>query len=419
MTTVSNQVISPSAHPSREYVADRPIRILNVIQYPTFGGPHNLSLRLAPALEKRNVYLDILLPDQPGNAENRFHSAGIAFSTTRIHRLRASFDPRDHLKFVGGLPGGVATIRRIIRQKAIDVVWVHGLLHPHGAIAARWEGAALAWDLPDIPKSRAQARVTMYVIDRWADAVLFTGRQSRVLYTGTDSLRDTFFEFLPVADLSEFRPDPQKRAAARQELGCGPGQLVIGNIANVLWYKDHLTFIRAAAILRRTHPNTRFVILGATYPQYAKYTASLWREAEELGLRPGVDLIQHDAGGRVADLAQAFDVFWMTSAGVETGPAAVCEAMALALPVVTTDCGSVREMIEEGRSGFITPIRSPEHIASVTADLLDNPELRQRVRAEARSVAVRKFNPDTCAELHNRAFRFAIAHRQKNENGNS
>ena len=304
---MSNVSLSAISSPPAQVLNEGPIRILNVIQYPTFGGPHNLSLRLAPALRKRDTHITILLPDQPGNAEGRFHSAGIACSKTRIHRLRASLDPRYHMRFIGGLPGGVATIRRLIRESAIDVVWVHGLLHPHGAIAARLEGKAVAWDLPDIPKSRAHARVTMYVIDRWADAVLFTGRESRRLYTGTDSMQDTFFEFLPVADLEEFRPDPQKRAAARRELGCGPDDIVIGNIANVLWYKDHETFIRAAALLRQTNRNTRFVIFGATYPQYAKYNASLWRLAEELGLRMGLDLIQQDAAGRVAELAQAFE----------------------------------------------------------------------------------------------------------------
>jgi glycosyltransferase involved in cell wall biosynthesis len=338
-------------------------------------------------------------------------AAGLQFSKARIDRLRASFNPREHLKFVGGFAGQVATIRRFIRKSAIDVVWIHGLLHPHGAIAARLEGSAVAWDLPDVPKSRLHGRAMMRIVDRWADAVLFTGRDSRLLYTGTDSLRDTYYEFLPVVDLNEFRPNPQKRAAARRELGLKPSDIIIGNIANVLWYKDHRTFIRAAAILRRTHANTRFIMLGATYPQYAKYYASLWREAAELGLQLGVDLIQQDAGGRVAELAQAFDVFWMTSAGVETGPAAVCEAMVLGLPVVTTDCGSVREMIEEGKSGFIVPIRSPEHIASITTGLLDRTELRQRIGSEARSVGIRKFDPDDCAELHNRAFRSAIARR--------
>ena len=413
MTNASCAVVSPRP---AQVLADRPIRILNIIQYPTFGGPHNLSLRLAPVLEKRGAYITVLIPDQPGNAENRFRSAGVAFLKAPMHRLRASLDPRYHLRFVGALPGGVATIRRIIRQRAIDVVMVHGILHPHGAIAARLEGTALAWDIPDVPRSRLHARVTMRLIDRWADVVLFTGKKTVGLYT--DSMRDNFFPFMPPVDINDdFCPDPERRAAARRELGCEPGDLVIGNIANVLWYKDHLTFIRAAALLRRTHPNTRFVIFGATYPQYAKYNACLWREAEELGLRLGVDIIQQDAGSRVGDLAQAFDVFWMTSSCVETGPAAVCEAMALAQAVVTTDCGSVREMIEEGRSGFITPVRSPERIASVTADLLDNPELRQRIGAEARRVAVGKFNMDVCAELHSRAFRLAIAHRQKNKMG--
>jgi glycosyltransferase involved in cell wall biosynthesis len=272
--------------------------------------------------------------------------------------------------------------------------------------------------ITDFPRTLTHAQLTMRVINRWADVVLFTGQRTARLYTRTESMPEHFLTYLPPVDIADFRPDPARRAAARAEFDFAPDDVVIGNIANVLWYKDHGTFIRAAAILKKSHPKTRFVILGATYPQYAEYTESLWREAEQLGLRFGVDLIQRDAGGRVSDLAQAFDLFWMTSASVETGPAAVEEAMALGLPVITTECGSVREMIEDGQSGFIVPIRDSDRIAAITARLLDAPDLRSGIGSQAREVAVRNFNLEDSAELHARAFRMAVQRRRR-ASGNS
>ena len=62
------------------------------------------------------------------------------------------------------------------------------------------------------------------------------------------------------------------------------------------------------------------------------------------------------------------------------------EAMALGLPCISADCrpGGARTLIENGKNGFITPVRDTDALAEKIAYLLDNPDVAERIAAEAR-----------------------------------
>ena len=187
---------------------------------------------------------------------------------------------------------------------------------------------------------------------------------------------------------------------------------MVGNVNNLNPMKGHDTFVRAAGALVRQHPGTRFVILGAQYEHHAAYTRGLWREAEQLGLRIGENLIVVDPGSRVAELAPAFDIFWLTSNPRSEGVSTVVgEAMALELPVVATDVGSVREAVADKLTGYLVPSRDPQALVIATLPLLDDPELRRRLGQTGRKRAQGLYSLDACVERHVRAFEHARRHR--------
>ena len=176
--------------------------------------------------------------------------------------------------------------------------------------------------------------------------------------------------------------DPAVRSRARGELGLGPDEPVLGTVGNLTPMKDHDTLVRAAAALHRMHPGTRFVILGSSYEHRGGYADEVLRTAEELGLRPGRDLILRDPGERVAELAQAFDVFWLSSRSRSEGlPTVVGEAMALGLPVVATQVGSVPEAVDGG--GLIVPPSDPERwLARPRSSSKTRPHVRRSARRD-------------------------------------
>ena len=153
----------------------------------------------------------------------------------------------------------------------------------------------------------------------------------------------------------------------------------------------------------------RFVVLGASYPQHAEYSKAVWTEAEQLGLALGRDLIVTDPGERVAELAPALDVFWLTSEPRSEGiPTVVGEAMSLALPVISTDVGSVHEAIGDEGAGFVLPRADPRLLADTTQRLIEDPASYDATATRARKRAVACFGVDACADIHVDAFERAL-----------
>lgn len=66
----------------------------------------------------------------------------------------------------------------------------------------------------------------------------------------------------------------------------------------------------------------------------------------------------------------------------ETACVAMLEAMACGLPVVVTNAGGMREYLLHGRSGFACD--SNEELIGFTRLLLERPDLRRQMGAEAR-----------------------------------
>lgn len=385
-------------------------RFLFVIHYAQYGGPHNQALRLAEPLRERGWETVVLLPDEDGTGAERLRAAGVETLTVPLGRIRATRSPGPHLRLARNFRSDVSRIESVLESEGADLALIGGLHNSQAAFAARRAGRAVVWQILDTNSPIAFRRLAMSAVTRFADVIMSTGHEVARVHPGALAFGDRLVPYLPPVDVGEFAPDPERSAAARSELGLGPGDLVVGTVNNLTPMKGHLTFIRAAAQLRQRRANVRFVLLGATHRP--DYTQKLLDEAESLGLQVGRELLVVDPGSRVPQLAPALDLFWLTSEPRSEGiPTTVGEAMALGIPVVAANVGGVREIVQDGETGSLVPPRDPEAIVAASEPLLDDPELRRRFGEAARARAVAEFDLDRCADAHVTAFERAIAHR--------
>ena len=85
------------------------------------------------------------------------------------------------------------------------------------------------------------------------------------------------------------------------------------------------------------------------------------------------------------------DVFVFTPRTPEGHPWVIVEAMAAALPVITTDQGAISESIIDGVNGFIVPVGSPEHISARIKQLMENPQQRIEMGRAGRNKYLESF----------------------------
>ncbi len=194
-----------------------------------------------------------------------------------------------------------------------------------------------------------------------------------------------------IADPSRLRVvhdgvDPARFAAARpdgrlrREHGIPDGVPLVGNVAALAGHKDYFTFVDTAARLLADGLEVRFFAIGEG-PLRREIAAYVRRK----GLADRVVL----TGFRpdLASILPELDVFLFTSKEEGLG-SSILDAYACRVPVVATAAGGVPEVVSDGETGLLAPIRDAAALAGRVRRLLEDSALRSRlVEAGARRVA--------------------------------
>lgn len=394
------------------------MRALLVMNAPVFGGGHNQIAVLRPPLERRGWESLAVVPDERGNARSRLEAEGVEVITLSLHRLRATPDPRVQARFLAGLRPEVQALRRLVREREIDLVQAHGVIQLHAAVAGHLEGAAVVWELYDTRAPMPLRRAAMPLVTRTADVITTWGEELAKVHPGVESLGHRHVTVFPPVDASKFKPDPAQRARAREWLGVPEDIPVVGSVGNLNPSKGHEHLIEAAALVRRSHPDTRFRIVGAPGKAHATYAARLRERVGQLQLDREDALTFVGSVSRVADLVPAFDVLALTSVTRSEGmPTVILEAMACGLPVVATDVAAVKELVEDGTTGLLVEAGDHEAIAAALGRLIEDGPFRSAMGRTARERALARYELERCADVRVHAYELALEHRRNRRGG--
>jgi len=102
-------------------------------------------------------------------------------------------------------------------------------------------------------------------------------------------------------------------------------------------------------------------------------------------------------------LAEA-DVFIFTPTAPEGLPWALIEAAAAGLPMISTDQGAIKDVVVDGKNGFILEAGSGKAIAEKLELLINDPELRERMGRASRMRYEDGFTEKTMVERMAEAF---------------
>lgn len=135
-----------------------------------------------------------------------------------------------------------------------------------------------------------------------------------------------------------------------------PGRLNILSVGRDHWKKGYRVAIEAMQILKNKGVDFNYTIIAGNDINELRF------EILQLGLQNYVTLIDKVPHEKVFEYQSSADIFLLPS--FEEGVAnVVLEAMALGTPVISTDCGGMKEVIADGENGLIVPLRSAEAIA--------------------------------------------------------
>jgi glycosyltransferase involved in cell wall biosynthesis len=366
------------------------IKVVHIIGGGEFGGAERHIINLAGALNPETVEVTVCcLFSEPfmGIAAQ----AGInAFNVTMKNRLDLSV---------------VGKLASIIHQNNFDIVHTHGVrANLLGRIAARLINrkpvittvhSLLERDYPGFLRRQVN-KFAEWATRGWTDHFITVsqGLKEKLVAGGIPDGKITVI-YNGIA-IEEFSPSAEP-GAGRAMLGYGPGVPLVGIVARLHPVKGHQYFLEAAKIVLEQHPEVRFVVAGDG-PQ----RPVLEEMAGQLEITEQVFFTGFVS--EVRPLMADLDLLVISSLWEGFGLTAV-EAMALGVPVVSTEAGGLPEVVLHGETGLLVPPANSAALAKAIIWMLEHPEAAKEMAKKANQAVCEKFTARVMARRTEELYR--------------
>jgi glycosyltransferase involved in cell wall biosynthesis len=265
------------------------------------------------------------------------------------------------------------TLQRYIRSNSVDIV------HTFFETADIWGGIVtklscakvLISSRRDMALLRTSKHNLAYpFVGRMSDCVLTVSEAVRQLVIQKDGLDERRVITLRTG-VSQPQPSSKEDLLQlRSHIGIPPEAPIVLSVANILPWKGHKEFLKAASLVHSLYPSVHFVVAGASSDR--ALATELLCERSRLGL----DSCFHYIGG----IASTWPLYQMASVAIllsttEGMPNAVLEAMSSGCPVVATNVGGTTEAVVDGLTGFLVPPGDAREAAARICQLLSSSRL--------------------------------------------
>lgn len=208
-------------------------------------------------------------------------------------------------------------------------------------------------------------------------------------------------------DTHSFAPlKEESRQAVRQSLSqqlphpLSSNSIIVLMIARAIVHKGVREYYQAAEILSRTHPNLVFLYVGGVdLGNIAPVSLEFLRGSKAvvyLGVR-------HD----IRELVGACDIFVLPSFR-EGIPRTLLEAGSMGKPIVTTNAIGCREVVENGKNGFLVEIGNAQELAQRIAQLSEDRDLRKHFGQASREKICAQFGTDSIVQSYLSLYHLAL-----------
>jgi glycosyltransferase involved in cell wall biosynthesis len=302
-------------------------------------------------------------------SEETLESMGI--DITYLHKSK--FDPTT-------LPA----LLKVIRQKQIDVLHLHGYgATTFGRIAAGMRQIpAILHEHANLTDTPWFQKIADAVLEPHTDIALAVSQSTADFVIKSRQLPPdkvkVVYLGVPLDEFSRARSGGEI-AEARAELGAAAGDIVLGTVTRLHESKGNAYLVDAARLVLDRRPDARFILVGEGPLQPA-----LEAQAAQLGLG---DRFRFAGFAKdVARVVSAFDVSVFPSLWEGT-PLTVFEALAMGKAIVATDADGLVDVLTHGRDAVIVPKRDANALADAIVRLMADPGERARLGAAARATA--------------------------------
>jgi glycosyltransferase involved in cell wall biosynthesis len=179
-------------------------------------------------------------------------------------------------------------------------------------------------------------------------------------------------------DLVKFRPRRRKKKRG----------ITFIVSARMLWDKGIREYVEAAKILKAKYNNINFWLLGPIDDQNPKSISK--EQLEDWNAMGYIDYF--GMTDNIRQYLSKADIIVLPSYYKEGIPLSLLEGAAMGMPIITTDSTGCREVVENGKNGFLVPVKNVETLAAAMEKFIKKPVLTSRMGRESRKIASQRFD---------------------------
>ena len=158
--------------------------------------------------------------------------------------------------------------------------------------------------------------------------------------------------------------------------------------ARMIWDKGIGEYVEAARIIRQKYKHIHFWLLGPVDLQNPRGI-----KPDQLEQWNKDEIVQYM--GMTDDIKSYLnkaDVIVLPSYYREGIPLSLLEGAAMGMPIITTDSPGCREVVENGKNGYVVPIKDSDKLAAAMEQFILNPKLIDQMGKESRKMAISRFD---------------------------
>lgn len=314
------------------------------------------------------------------------------------HHLQRSLNPLI-------LAREIRRIRRILTAQQVDVLVCHSPLGAGvGRIAAHWADVPrivyMAHGLPCAPGQNFVLWHFWFAIEKYlariTDRVLVMNDYDEDLCRTRLYGDSTKVCRIPGMGVDIQRFDPSQNLTARQEvcaeLGIPSEATLVLGIAYLIPEKGIFVYQDAAMDLCKKASNLYFLLAGN-----GPREQQLIRRSRRYGLSEHFRVL----GWRndVHRLMRAADMYVLPTYYFEGLPVSILEAMACGKPVITTKHRGCEDVVVDGETGYLVPVRDSRALSQQIMHLTENASLRRAMGDAGRRRIEEHFELEACTRL--------------------
>lgn len=347
--------------------------ILQLIETSGSGGAENVLISLASSFRGPD-FCSIVCLREKGWLYDQLSANRIE---TYILREHGFFDVRFLLR-----------LKDLIKSKRVSIIHAHEfLMNVYGTIAGLLTGTPVVTTLHGkfYYNDKWRRRVALRLVSQFSHLVSVSEDLchflEREIYIPRDRV-DVVYNGI----LVQLFNNAGGQSSIRTELGVTNDCRLVGTVGSLCTVKGHTFFLKAIRAVIDHYPGVLFLLVGE-----GNQERNLRSEAIALGISNQVRFLGFRSD--IPNILRSLDIFVLPSLS-ECFSLAVLEAMASSLPVVVTDVGDNRTIVNNRETGFVIPPADHEALARKILLLLSDQQAAEAMGAKAKQDVASKYTMD-------------------------